>query len=65
MADSVYGNDSVFRAGLDALELLYVLHVNPSHLVSLPSVKLLPPPPHQALFGAWTSIYSAVLCQGA
>ena len=46
LADSVYGNDSVFRAGLDALDLRYMVHVNPTHLVSLPGVKLLPPKPY-------------------
>ena len=59
LADSVYGNDSAFRAGLDQS---YMVHVNPTHLVSLPGVKLLPPKP---VFGSWVSIHSAALWQGA
>ncbi len=46
LAESVYGNDSGFRAGLDTLELRYMVHVNPTHLVCLPEVTLLPPKPY-------------------
>lgn len=46
LADSVYGNNSVFREGLTALNIPYMVHVNPTSLVCSPGVKLLPPKPY-------------------
>lgn len=46
LADSVYGNNSAFREGLEALDMPYIMHVNPTSLVCLPGVKLLPPKPY-------------------
>ena len=46
LADSVYGNNSVFREGLTRLDIPYMVHVNPTSLVCSPGVKLLPLKPY-------------------
>lgn len=46
LADAGYGNNNEFRKGLDELELLYVVGVNPSTSVWPRGVKPLPPKAH-------------------
>ena len=46
LADSVYGNNGAFRAGLEQLSIPYIMHVNPTSLVSLPGAKLLTAKPY-------------------